>query len=50
METNISLVINRKSDIAVIQQKIIESKIDNPVYIFEYEFHYLISFKSDYEE
>lgn len=50
METNISLVINRKSDIAVIQQKIIESKIDNPVYIFEYEFHYLISFISDYEE
>jgi hypothetical protein len=50
IETEVSIVINRKSDIDLIEQKIIESKIQFPVYIREYEFSYQINFTSDYEE
>lgn len=50
IETEISILINRKSDEEVILQKIIESKIQNPIYIREYENHYQIDFSSDYEE
>lgn len=50
IETQIEIAVNRKSDIGQIQQKIIESKIQFPVYIREYEFSYQISFTSDYEE
>lgn len=50
IETEISITVNRKSDIDLIEQKIIENKIQFPVYIREYEFSYRVNFTSDYEE
>ena len=50
IETEISISVNRKSDIDLIEQKIIENKMKFPVYIREYEFSYQINFTSDYEE
>lgn len=50
IETTISITINRKSDIEVIQDKIIEQKFQFPIYIREYESHFQIDFTSDYEE
>jgi hypothetical protein len=50
IETEITILINRKSDIGVIKQNIIETNIQFPVYIIEYENHYKIDFVSDYEE
>lgn len=50
IETEITISVNRKSDIDSIKQKIIESRIQFPIYIFEYENHYQINFTSDYEE
>jgi hypothetical protein len=50
IETEIAITVNRKSDIDLIQQKIIEKNIQFPIYICEYEFSYQINFKSDYEE
>lgn len=50
IETEITILINRKSDIGVIKKNIIETNIQFPVYIFEYENHYRINFVSDYEE
>lgn len=50
IETEISITVNRKSDIELIEQKIIDSKIQFPVYIREYELSYQINFTSDYEE
>ena len=50
IETEISIIVNRKSDITLLEQKIIENKFQFPVYIREYEFSYQINFTSDYEE
>ena len=50
IETDIAIKINRKSDIELIEEKIIQNKIHFPVYISEYEFNYQINFTSDYEE
>ena len=50
IETQISITVNRKSDIALLEQKIIENQFQFPVYIREYEFSYQINFTSDYEE
>ncbi|MEA1849912.1 hypothetical protein U9K52_13390 [Chryseobacterium sp. MHB01] len=50
IETEIAITVNRKSDIDLIEQKIIENKIMFPVYIREYEFSYQINFTSDYEQ
>lgn len=50
IETEITITVNRKPDIDVIEQKIIERRIQFPVYIREYEFSYQILFTSDYEE
>lgn len=50
IETTISITINRKSDIEVIQDKIIEQKFQFPIYIREYESHFQLDFTSDYEE
>ena len=38
IETEISIIVNRKSDITLLEQKIIENKFQFPVYIREYEF------------
>jgi len=50
IETEISITVNRKSDIDLIEQKIVENKFQFPIYIREYEFSYQINFTSDYEE
>lgn len=50
IETSIAVTVNRKSDIEVIQQQIIENRMQFPVYIREYENSYQIDFTSDYEE
>jgi hypothetical protein len=50
VETEITILVNRKSDIDLIKEKIIDSKIQFPVYIFEYENHYRLNFTSDYAE
>ncbi len=50
IETEISITVNRKPDINLIEQKIIENKFQFPIYIREYEFSYQINFTSDYEE
>lgn len=50
IETQISILINRKSDAELIKNCIIESKIQFPIYICEYEKDFAINFTSDYEE
>ena len=50
IETQITILINRKSDIEQVKEKVIEANIRFPVYLLEYEDHYEIDFASDYEE
>ena len=50
IETNISISVNRKSDITLLEQTIMGNKFQFPVYIREFEFSYQINFTSDYEE
>ncbi|HUI33189.1 MAG TPA: hypothetical protein VLY84_06205 [Dysgonamonadaceae bacterium] len=50
IETDISIIINRKSDIDLIEQKIIENNFRSPVYILEFEENFQIKTTSDYEE
>jgi len=50
IETEITILINRKSDLDLIKEKIIEKKIQFPIYIFEYESYFKLTFSSDYEE
>lgn len=50
IETQISILINRKSDIQGIKNCIVSSKIQFPVYICEYEENFTANFTSDYEE
>ena len=44
IETEISITINRKSDITLLEQTIVGNKFQFPVYIREYEFSYQINF------
>jgi hypothetical protein len=50
LKTEIRILINKKSDLDQITQKMINQKIKTPIYILEYEYHYQIDFVSDYEE
>ncbi len=50
IETEITISVNRKSDIDIIKQAIISRKIEFPIYIFEYENHFQLNFTSDYAE
>ncbi|CAI8878874.1 hypothetical protein [Chryseobacterium sp. IT-36CA2] len=50
IETEITITINRKSDIEQVEQKIINSKIQSPVFIRKYAHSYQIDFTSDYEQ
>ena len=50
IENDITILINRKSDLETIKQKIIDSNFQFPIYVFEYENHFKINFNSDYEE
>ena len=42
IETEISITVNRKSDITLLEQTIVGNKFQFPVYIREYEFSYQI--------
>lgn len=50
VETNLTIIVNQKSDIEFIKQIVTQNRVHYPVYIFEYEFHYQIRFTSDNEE
>lgn len=50
IETEVVIFINRKEDIDVIKKHVIEQKIGFPVYIFEYESCFKLTFTSDYPE
>jgi len=50
IETGLSILINRKSDLELIKNCIIKSDINFPIYICEYEEDFTINFTSDYEE
>lgn len=50
IETEIKIIVNRKSDIDTVKQNIINSNIRFPTYIFEFDNHYEIKLVSDYEE
>lgn len=50
IETQISIIINRKSDLELIKNCIIKSKIQFPIYICEYEENFAVNFTSNYEE
>ncbi len=50
VETEVKILVNRKSDIDTVRQNIINSNLRFPVYIFEFDNHYEIEFVSDYEE
>lgn len=50
IETEITILVNRKSDIEVIKQEIIAAKIQFPIYLLEYENSYQLNLTSDYEE
>jgi hypothetical protein len=50
IETHIAITVNRKSDITTIEKEIINSSVQSPVYIREYERSFQINFTSDYEQ
>jgi len=50
VETEITILVNRKSDIDLIKEKIIGQEILFPIYLFEYESYFKLTFSSDYEE
>ncbi len=50
IETEITISINRKSDFDLVKQTIIAKKFDFPIVILEFEYHYQLSFTSNYEE
>lgn len=50
IETEITILINRKSDLNLIKEKIIDRKIQFPIYIFEYESYFKLTFTSNYAE
>ncbi len=50
IETEITIIVNRKSDIDQIKEKIIDQRIQSPVFIYEYDRHFELNFSSDYEQ
>lgn len=50
VETEITILINRKSDIELIRKIVIDRKIQFPIYILEFENSYQLNLVSDYEE
>jgi len=50
IETEITISINRKSDIDMIKKIIIDANISSPIYIYEYENHFNLALTSDYEQ
>lgn len=50
IQTEITILIYRKSDLECVTEKICKRKIQAPIFILEYESHYEIKLSSDYEE
>jgi hypothetical protein len=50
IETEITILVNRKSDIGVVKNELVDCKVQFPVYLLEYENYYELNFTSDYEE
>lgn len=50
IETEITILVNRKSDIGVVRNELTACKVQFPVYLLEYENYYELNFTSDYEE
>ena len=50
IETEIAILVNRKSDIGVVRNELVACKVLFPVYLLEYENYYELNFTSDYEE
>jgi hypothetical protein len=50
IETELDIRINRKSDILIIADSLKQQKIQSPIFIMEYENHFQIKLRSNYEE
>ena len=50
IETEITILVNRKSDISRVKNELVGCKVQFPVYLLEYENYYELNFTSDYEE
>lgn len=50
IETDITILVNRKSDIDKIKEEIIAQEIQSPIFIIEYENHFELIFSSGYEQ
>jgi hypothetical protein len=50
VETEITIIVNRKADIDQVKEEIIGQKIQFPIFIFEYENHFQLKLSSDYEQ
>lgn len=50
IETEVTILINRKSDLDLIKEKIINRKIQSPIYLSEYDNHFKLTFSNDYAE
>lgn len=50
IETHLSIIVNRKEDIDIIEAILREQNISAPIKILEFEDYYDINFSSDYEE
>lgn len=50
IETEVTILINRKPDIDCVKEKIIAANFWFPVYLLEFEDHYQVDFASDYEQ
>ncbi|GEM_PF-338167 len=48
--TEITILVNRKLDLELVKEKIIEANLRFPVYLLDFNDHYQIDFESDYEE
>lgn len=50
IETEVSILVNRKADIDRVKEKIIEANFWFPVYLLEFESHFQIDFTTDYPQ
>ncbi|RLJ77381.1 hypothetical protein [Pedobacter alluvionis] len=50
IETEITILVNRKSDISVVKNELVGCNVQFPIYLLEYENYYELNFTSNYEE
>ncbi len=50
IETEVSILVNRKSDVDRVKEKIVEAHFWFPVYLLEFESHFQIDFTTDYPQ